>query len=192
MSHTVASRETVLTVSTRIGSECRFPSLGSPLIPLLNLRKEWWRWSKPVDLSQALLPLNPDLRIESGQLVCFRGENEFSLKIGGTTYDVSTHFSTKGKQSVLEQFKRLILSEKLIWAFTHWKKTAEYCRMILPLQCPVVEKEKFQNDNSKQNQWANRRKNYGALLPLIRGRCKSRCRRVKLHNESKADFTGLL
>lgn len=70
--------------------------------------------SKPVDLSQALLPLNPDLRIESGQLVCFRGENEFSLKIGGTTYDVSTHFSTKGKQSVLEQFKRLILSEKLI------------------------------------------------------------------------------
>lgn len=68
----------------------------------------------PVDLSQAILPRNPDIRIESEQLVCFRGENEFSLKIGGTTYDVSTHFSTKGKQSVLEQFKRLILSEKLI------------------------------------------------------------------------------
>lgn len=66
------------------------------------------------DFSQTLLPRNPDLRIESGQLVCFRGENEFSLKIGGTTYDVSTHFSTEGKQSVLEQFKWLILSEKLI------------------------------------------------------------------------------
>lgn len=66
------------------------------------------------DLSQALLPRNPDLKIESGRLVCFRGEDEFSLKIGDTTYDVSTHFSTKGKQSVLEQFKRLILSEKLI------------------------------------------------------------------------------
>jgi hypothetical protein len=46
--------------------------------------------------------------------VRFSGENEFSLKIGGTTYEVSTHFSTKGKESVLEQFKKMILSEKLI------------------------------------------------------------------------------
>ena len=46
--------------------------------------------------------------------MCFRGEDEFSLKIGGTAYDVRTHFSTTGKESVLEQFKRLILSEKLI------------------------------------------------------------------------------
>ena len=70
--------------------------------------------SKPIDLLQALPPRCPDTSIESGELVCFRGENEFLLKIGGTTYEVSTHFSTKGKQSVLEQFKRLILSEKLI------------------------------------------------------------------------------
>ena len=80
----------------------------------------WMIPPEPIDeneldyFSQTLLPHNTDLRIESGRLVCFRGENEFSLKIGGTTYDVSTHFSTKGKQSVLEQFKRLILSEKLI------------------------------------------------------------------------------
>lgn len=70
--------------------------------------------NEPVSLPQALLPRCPDLRIESGKLVRFSGENEFSMKIGGTTYDVSTHFSTKGKQSVLEQFKELILSEKLI------------------------------------------------------------------------------
>lgn len=70
--------------------------------------------SKPVDLSQEILSHCPDIRIDSRRLVRFSGENEFSLKIGGTTYDVSTHFSTKGKQSVLEQFKRLILSEKLI------------------------------------------------------------------------------
>lgn len=70
--------------------------------------------NEPIDLSQAITPHCPDIRIESGKLVRFSGENEFSLKIGGTTYDVSTHFSTKGKQSVLEQFKRLILSEKLI------------------------------------------------------------------------------
>lgn len=68
----------------------------------------------PVNLTQALTPRCPDIRIESGKLVRFSGENKFSLKIGGTTYEVSTHFSSKGKQSVLEQFKELILSENLI------------------------------------------------------------------------------
>ena len=38
----------------------------------------------------------------------------FELKIGGTTYDICTHFNIEGKQSVLEQFKNLILSENLI------------------------------------------------------------------------------
>lgn len=69
---------------------------------------------EPVNLTQAVTPRCPDVRIESGKLVRFSGENEFFLKIGGRTYEVSTRFSTKGKQSVLEQFKELILSEKLI------------------------------------------------------------------------------
>ena len=68
----------------------------------------------PVNLAQALTPRCPDLRMESGKLVRFSGENEFSVKIGGTTYEVSTHFSDTGRQSVLEQFKNLILSEQLI------------------------------------------------------------------------------
>ena len=38
----------------------------------------------------------------------------YELKIGGTTYDICTHFNIEGKQSVLEQFKNLILSENLI------------------------------------------------------------------------------
>ena len=42
------------------------------------------------------------------------GEGSFEMKIGSTTYEVSTHFSTEGKQSVLEQFRMLILKEKLI------------------------------------------------------------------------------
>ncbi len=70
--------------------------------------------NEPVNLEQAVTPRCPDVRIESGKLVRFSGENEFSLKIGSTTYEVSTRFSTNGKQSVLEQFKELILSEKLI------------------------------------------------------------------------------
>lgn len=35
--------------------------------------------------------------------------NEFSLKVGGTYFDVSTHFDTNGRQSILQQFKDLIL-----------------------------------------------------------------------------------
>ena len=70
--------------------------------------------NEKINLSQQILPRSPDTRIESGKLVRFSGENEFSLKIGGTTYEVNTHFNKKGKQSVLKQFKELILSEKLI------------------------------------------------------------------------------
>ena len=72
--------------------------------------------NEKINLSQEILPHSPDIRIESRKLVRFSGENDFSLKIGGTTYEVNTHFSKKGKQSVLEQFKELILSEKLISA----------------------------------------------------------------------------
>lgn len=42
------------------------------------------------------------------------GEGTFVKKIGGTTYVVSTHYNPNGKQSALEQFKKLILSERLI------------------------------------------------------------------------------
>ena len=40
--------------------------------------------------------------------------NQFSMKVGGTFFDVTTHFNAEGKQSVLEQFKSLILTKKLI------------------------------------------------------------------------------
>jgi len=42
------------------------------------------------------------------------GEGSFELKIGGTTFEVNTHFSTEGKQSVLEQFMALIMNEHLV------------------------------------------------------------------------------
>ena len=70
--------------------------------------------NEKIHLLQEILPRSPDIRIESRKLVRFSGENKFSLKIGGTTYEVNTHFSKKGNQSVLEQFKELILSEKLV------------------------------------------------------------------------------
>ena len=42
------------------------------------------------------------------------GEDTFVKKIGGTTYEVSTHFKPDGRQSAWEQFKQLILAERLI------------------------------------------------------------------------------
>ncbi|MBQ8029194.1 MAG: transposon-encoded TnpW family protein [Clostridia bacterium] len=42
------------------------------------------------------------------------GEEIFQMKIGGTTYEVSTHFNPKGRQCIFEQFKELILSENLL------------------------------------------------------------------------------
>ena len=38
----------------------------------------------------------------------------FVMKIGGTTYEVSTHFSTKGKETVLQQFKDLLIELDLV------------------------------------------------------------------------------
>ena len=42
------------------------------------------------------------------------GEDTFRIKTGGTTYEVTTHFNSEGRQSVLGQFRDLILSEHLI------------------------------------------------------------------------------
>ena len=41
------------------------------------------------------------------------GEDTFEMKVGGTTYEISTHFDTGGRQNVLEQFMALILQQKV-------------------------------------------------------------------------------
>lgn len=33
----------------------------------------------------------------------------FSMQIGGTVYEVTTHFNTEGKETVLRQFRDLLL-----------------------------------------------------------------------------------
>ena len=43
----------------------------------------------------------------------FSCEGTFEMMVGGTTYEVSTHFDTGGRQSVLEQFMALILQQKI-------------------------------------------------------------------------------
>ena len=51
---------------------------------------------------------------EQDVLYPFYGDDCFTMKVGGTTYEVTTHFNTEGTQSVLDQFKSLILSKNLI------------------------------------------------------------------------------
>ena len=40
-------------------------------------------------------------------------EDTFTMKIGGTTYEVTTHFSIDGKQSVLQQFMEPLKTAKI-------------------------------------------------------------------------------
>lgn len=40
--------------------------------------------------------------------VLAHADNTFSMKIGGTIYDVTTHFNPNGKQTVLDQFTELL------------------------------------------------------------------------------------
>lgn len=40
--------------------------------------------------------------------VLVHADNSFSMKIGGTIYDVTTHFNPNGKQTVLDQFTELL------------------------------------------------------------------------------------
>ncbi len=61
----------------------------------------------------AFLPGSTGERIEDGKLQRY-GIGNFTMKIGGTVYEVATHFSTDGKQSVLQQFRDLLLTQNLI------------------------------------------------------------------------------
>ena len=61
----------------------------------------------------AFLPGSTGERIEDGKLQRY-GIGDFTTKIGGTVYEVATHFSEDGRQSVLQQFRDLLISQKLI------------------------------------------------------------------------------
>ena len=69
--------------------------------------------NEPICLVDYMLPRNKERVFDYSKVRRF-GEDTFTTKIGGTTYEVSTHFNSKGRQCVMEQFKQLILSEHLI------------------------------------------------------------------------------
>lgn len=61
----------------------------------------------------AFLPGSTGEHIEDGKLQRY-GIGDFTTKIGGTVYEVATHFSEDGRQSVLQQFRDLLLTQNLI------------------------------------------------------------------------------
>jgi len=65
-----------------------------------------------IDLAGCVLP--PDNTVKGIPVRVLPREHSFSMKIGGTVFNVSTHFNLDGRQSVLQQFRDLILSENLV------------------------------------------------------------------------------
>lgn len=68
---------------------------------------------EPICLVDYMIPRSKERVFDYSKVRRF-GEDTFTTKIGGTTYEVSTHFNPNGRQCVMEQFKQLILSEHLI------------------------------------------------------------------------------
>ena len=69
--------------------------------------------SKPVDLAEEVAPDmiidgQPGYKIEHTMPT----QIKFSKEYGNVVYDVCTDFSAEGKESVLNQFKKIILSDK--------------------------------------------------------------------------------
>lgn len=69
--------------------------------------------NEPICLADYFIPRSSEKLFNYDRMRRF-GEDTFTTQIGGTTYEVSTHFNPKGTQSVMEQFKKLILSENLL------------------------------------------------------------------------------
>lgn len=69
--------------------------------------------NEPICLVDYMIPRSNECVLDYSKVRRF-GEDTFTMKIGGTTYEVSTHFNPNGRQCVMEQFKQLILSEHLI------------------------------------------------------------------------------
>ena len=69
--------------------------------------------SKVIDLNNYMQPIT-SLPKGGYPVKLLPRRKSFSMKIGGTTFDVTTHFSDDGRQSVLQQFLDLILSEHFI------------------------------------------------------------------------------
>ena len=69
--------------------------------------------TRPIDLQEYVIPVTQSIRKTPLPVIPIPQKICLSKKIGGTVYDVTAHFNTEGKETILQQFKDLILSTKL-------------------------------------------------------------------------------
>ena len=69
--------------------------------------------TRPIDLQEYALPKSKDLKDIPIPVTTVPKKICFSKKIGGTIYDVTANFDMEGKETILQQFKALILAKKL-------------------------------------------------------------------------------
>ena len=61
-----------------------------------------------------IISLSRESGIKLWRINKIRHHADFKIKMGGTIYEVNIHFNPEGNQSVLQQFRELLISEKLI------------------------------------------------------------------------------
>ena len=69
--------------------------------------------TRPIDLQEYVIPCSQSLRKTPIPVIPIPQKICLSKKIGGTVYDVTANFNIEGKESILQQFKNLILSTEL-------------------------------------------------------------------------------
>lgn len=69
--------------------------------------------TRPIDLQEYVIPKSKTLRDTPLPIMPIPQKICVSNKNGRTVYDVTANFSLEGKETILQQFKTLILSAKL-------------------------------------------------------------------------------
>ena len=69
--------------------------------------------TRPIDLQEYVIPYNQSARNTPLPIMPIPQRISLSKKIGGTVYDVTANFNMEGKETILQQFKALILSAEL-------------------------------------------------------------------------------
>ena len=69
--------------------------------------------TRPIDLQEYVIPKSKDLKDMTIPVTTVPKKICFSKKIAGTIYDVTANFDIEGKETILQQFKALILAKEL-------------------------------------------------------------------------------
>ena len=69
--------------------------------------------TRPIDLQEYVIPYSHSARNTPLPIMPIPQRISLSKKIGGTVYDVTANFNMEGKETILQQFKALILSAEL-------------------------------------------------------------------------------